>query len=791
MKIIWPILLIASLSHASPLDEARTALDDGFPLVALVKIEDRFPDIGSRDSNEEANFLYVRALIESGQSESAINLMDKAGLTRQPAANFWRAQALAANGDFAKALQFYAPASQQSGFEFQEEAILGQARMLKNIGRLDDAATALLPALQWPASPTRGLALLDLAEIRLDQKKADMACEILDTLETTSPAEASRRFFLLGQTAVLQGNDDLALQLFAAVAPTDTEMAVSRTIQSTAALGRLSRNDEAETLLEEFIAENPSLPGLEKTFAQLDEIYAASTNPSSSELKRWSTDTEPSLRQKLSTYYLARFETRQKSPEGALPLLERLAADPSSNPLARETLLELAALRVRLGMNDEALALLPPLGASPHTDFLRALALARKGDHLAAATSFHSAAMDSELKESALFNAAISRLFAGSSPNTALVELEKNFPSSPRIAAYRMQEAFHLARSGNPAALDRLEKLAASPAMGIAPRARLALAEWRYQQLDNKGADAELQRISTHPDPSREAALRVFLADDGSPSGADAAIDAARVFLASHQNSESEASVRMKLGEVLYRKGDFAAARVELETLARKFPNSEYHEAALFLAAQAVSRIPSASAPEEAILLFEEVATGNGNLAAQARLEQASLIAAQGMPLEANLVLDKILSSNPSPDMQATALIEKGKNLYSLGDEDSAHYRAAIDVWKQIVAEHSTDLSWRNQALTRIGTALEKTGDLNAAVATYYDVFKAGTTQPTEFFWFYKAGFAAARIFESTKKWPEAIRVYEILAAADGPRALEAKNRIKQLRLEHFLWDGE
>jgi tetratricopeptide (TPR) repeat protein len=158
----------------------------------------------------------------------------------------------------------------------------------------------------------------------------------------------------------------------------------------------------------------------------------------------------------------------------------------------------------------------------------------------------------------------------------------------------------------------------------------------------------------------------------------------------------------MKLGELLYRQGDFASARVELETLARKFPDSDYDEPALFLAAQSVSRIPTATAPDEAILLFEEVATGNGALAAQARLEQASLIAAQGNPLEANLVLDKILSSNPAAAMRA-----------------------------------------------------------------------------------------AARILESTQKWPEAIRVYETLAATDGPRSLEAKNRIKQLRLEHFLWDGE
>ena len=791
MKRIWPILLIASLSHAAPLDEARTALDDGFPLVALVKIEERFPNIGSPESDETANLLYARALIESGQSASAINLMETADLSPSPAAEFWMAQAQAANGDFAKALKGYAAASQQSGFEFQKEAVLGLARSQKTLLRLEDAAATLSPALEWPASPAKVSALLDLAAIRLDQKKTAAARACLENLETTISAQNSRRKFLLALAAEQEEKDELVLQLLADVVPNSDEMAVSRITRQATALERLSRNAEAETLLEEFIAAHPSLRGLEKVFALLDEMYSASTSPSSSELKRWSTDPEPGLRQKLATYYLARFETRQNTPEAALPLLERLAADPSSNPLARETLLELAALRVRTGLNDEALALLPPTGDSPHTDFLRGLALSRKGSHAEAADAFSSAAGDSELTESALFNAAICQLFAGASSNSAFQELQKKFPDSPRLAAYRMQEAFQLARTGDPKAPASLEKLAASPATGIADRARLALAEWKYQQLDQKGADAELRRISTHPDPSREAALRVFLADSGDPSANENTIAAARAFLAAHENTEPEVSVRMKLGEILHRRGDFAGARVELETLARKFPDSDYAEPALFLAAQSVSRIPTATAPDEAILLFEEVAAGNGPLAAQARLEQASILASRQKPLEANLVLDKILSLHPPTDIQATALVEKGKNLYSLGDQDPANDRAAIDVWKQSAAEHPCDPAWRNEALTRIGTAQEKTGDLNAAVATYYDVFRPGDAPPAEFFWFYKAGFAAARIFESSEKWPEAIRVYETLAATEGPRSLEAKNRIKQLRLEHFLWDGD
>ena len=108
-----------------------------------------------------------------------------------------------------------------------------------------------------------------------------------------------------------------------------------------------------------------------------------------------------------------------------------------------------------------------------------------------------------------------------------------------------------------------------------------------------------------------------------------------------------------------------------------------------------------------------------------------------------------------------------------------------------MASEEFSDPAWRNQALTRIGTALEKSGDDNAAVASYYEVFKPTPVPPAEFFWFYKAGFAAGRIFEVQQKWSEAIRVYEIMAANEGPRALEAKKRIQQIRLEHFIWDGE
>lgn len=91
--------------------------------------------------------------------------------------------------------------------------------------------------------------------------------------------------------------------------------------------------------------------------------------------------------------------------------------------------------------------------------------------------------------------------------------------------------------------------------------------------------------------------------------------------------------------------------------------------------------------------------------------------------------------------------------------------------------------------MTRIGDAHEKLGDPMAAITAYYEVFKPAETPLPEFFWFYKAGFAAGRVLEEQEKWDEAIRVYKLLANDEGPRSLEAKNRINQLRLEHFLWE--
>ena len=92
--------------------------------------------------------------------------------------------------------------------------------------------------------------------------------------------------------------------------------------------------------------------------------------------------------------------------------------------------------------------------------------------------------------------------------------------------------------------------------------------------------------------------------------------------------------------------------------------------------------------------------------------------------------------------------------------------------------------------LFKKGICLEKEANRDGALETFYSVLESQTRpdRVPEFFWFYKAGFNAARLLEDDSKWESAAAIYDKLAAAGGSRSEEAKERLNRLRLEHFLW---
>jgi tetratricopeptide (TPR) repeat protein len=129
--------------------------------------------------------------------------------------------------------------------------------------------------------------------------------------------------------------------------------------------------------------------------------------------------------------------------------------------------------------------------------------------------------------------------------------------------------------------------------------------------------------------------------------------------------------------------------------------------------------------------------------------------------------------------------------LYESGTTERENYRRAIEIYDQLAAQKNTPPHWRNQALFKKGICLEKLDERENALAIFYKIIEEESRpdRQREFFWYYKAGFNAARLLEDASKWQPAAVVYQKLASAGGARSDEAKSRLSRLRLEHFLWE--
>ena len=250
------------------------------------------------------------------------------------------------------------------------------------------------------------------------------------------------------------------------------------------------------------------------------------------------------------------------------------------------------------------------------------------------------------METAALENSAICALLGGvpEAENEALRRLAKRPDLAASVGRIRFLEAMRQAAKRSPTAPGLLRKIADGQS-AYAQKARLALAELSYLQGSAPDGEAGMRRISTQDPQTQERAdyLAIFLADATDPESDAQAAKLAESFLNQYPTSQFEPQVRMKLGEILYRRGDYLGARGQFGIIVDRFSDSPLAEEALFLTAEAMSRSLEPSEMEEAIGIFEQVAKSGGSLALRARLSQAGLLNALKRPKEALGVLDGIL----------------------------------------------------------------------------------------------------------------------------------------------------
>ncbi len=283
----------------------------------------------------------------------------------------------------------------------------------------------------------------------------------------------------------------------------------------------------------------------------------------------------------------------------------------------------------------------------------------------------------------------------------------------------------------------------------------------------------------------------IWLEDAVGVPGEARVITLAQEFLRKHRASALLADVRLKLAEVHYRRQDFANAQTQFELLAQGNAASPLVEKALFFAAKSAAQTMGAQSLDRALVLLDEVVKKDGLLKWAARNEQAVIERRLGKPQDALTLYDEVLKSEAQQAEKREALCAKGDIFYEMGASDPENYRRAIEFYEQLAAQPDVSAHWRNQALFKKGMCLEKLKQPAEALATFYGIIDedARPERPREFFWYYKAGFNAARLLEEDAKWQPAAAVYEKLAFAGGARSEEARSRLSHLRLEHFLWE--
>jgi TolA-binding protein len=568
---------------------------------------------------------------------------------------------------------------------------------------------------------------------------------------------------------------------------------------------QLKTPETGDDVLERFIDEQYTDPDLPLVFAKLDELYRAEHKPSRNELEKWVRRPEQP-RRTFARWYLARLEIRAGRRDRARQLFADLRRTAFKSRAIAPALLEFAEFEMDDGHFDEALAILdearllhPEPDLLTRMDFLSARAqyLARQFDTATAAFE-QIAQRDSPWAKAALFNASSGWMQLGNHVRFVADynQLEKQGGDEQSLAELRLEEALMQAAKHDKKAATFLQRFIHDfPKNPRVSEALVSLAELAFHssppRLNEAREDLDRAAAATPTAAAIERSdyLRIWVEE---AAGVDESklIELAKRFLDQHGQSPFAPEVRMKLAELYYRRQDFANAQTQFEIIAQQNPNDSLAEKALFFAAESAMSSMSEHTQDRALVLFDQVVQKNGTMRWAARNEQAVIERKLGKPKDALALYDEVLKSDAGASEKREALCGKGDIFFEAGATDPSNYENAIAAYDQLAADKEGSIHWRNQALFKKGLCLEKKNDRAGALATFYKILEDESRrgERRELFWYYKAGFNAARLLEEDSKWESAVAIYEKLVAAGGSRSEEAKARLKNIRLEHFLW---
>ena len=839
--------VLLSLGGASPAAAAPSA-GDTFPQdrqdllknkkyqQGLKALENRLPLEASKHFQEclssqnlaESQKAIIR-LIRAKKTEEGLNAWEQ--LPDSPMKSYWTAVGLFNKGSFTKALEKLTAIPETdplSLYGLQLKAQLARQLqdrqlLLETLSRLGQAES---PAVSRPAR-------LLLADVLVNQECYQNAAAILEQLKTEDGTDSNRLIrsyaeLIEGKLAGKQGNLDQAIKTFSAVmdnksypekirdlgrlalAKAEIDREKSNPEQAEEETRSLPQEEEAphtagtaEERLLAFIGGKAESALLMDAFNILLEEDIFRTNPQALEKLNGWVKARDASRQPAAMYAMGSLLLEKDDLSGAVKMAEEgLSKYPQSLPVQILSLNTITVLLDKNRLQDAERLISKYPGSSPDLVFQQGALAFLKKDYSLAQKFFREAARRASetTAENALFNENLAALNANdASGATALI---KEASGSSRLReSILFEQAHYAAKRMAPQAAELLANfitLAETPALKTQARLDQVEVALNLNPPDLETVQAILpllEKEQLSPEQTMQLA-RLNILEAESRQEWPNAIQSCRRAIALDSEGKQADMLYLKLGELLYKNGDFHEAQLVLQPFPSKYPDSPLQAAALFLAGKAAQQSNTGSTLNAALNIFKTLGTGDTPFAQPARIEEASVLLRMGKADQCIVALENLLSSPLPRYMRLLALSIQADAWVAKEDTHSDTLRKAINLCTEILDTPNLGLAWKFKALTQRAQFYERMNEQKKALDDYASILAhtpsgSSANKRRDWHWFYNAGFASIRLLGQLQDWDGALALAKKLAQTSGPRAREAAAYARRIQLEHFIWQDE
>ena len=481
---------------------------------------------------------------------------------------------------------------------------------------------------------------------------------------------------------------------------------------------------------------------------------------------------------------------------------EGLSKYPQSLPVQILSLNTITVLLDKNRLQDAERLISKYPGSSPDLVFQQGALAFLKKDYSLAQKLFREAARRASetTAENALFNENLAALNANDASGAAALIKEASGSSRLRESIL-FEQAHYAAKRMAPQAAELLANfitLAETPALKTQARLDQVEVALNLNPPDLETVQAILpllEKEQLSPEQTMQLA-RLNILEAESRQEWPNAIQSCRRAIALDSEGKQADMLYLKLGELLYKNGDFHEAQLVLQPFPSKYPDSPLQAAALFLAGKAAQQSNTGSTLNAALNIFKTLGAGDTPFAQPARIEEASVLLRMGKADQCIVALENLLSSPLPRYMRLLALSIQADAWVAKEDTHSDTLRKAINLCTEILDTPNLGLAWKFKALTQRAQFYERMNEQKKALDDYASILAhtpsgSSANKRRDWHWFYNAGFASIRLLGQLQDWDGALALAKKLAQTSGPRAREAAAYARRIQLEHFIWQDE